>query len=112
MCYNQYGEIMIEYNNQKYEVKMCTNLFNRFKGLMFKNNIKDILCFPKCNSIHTFFMFKPIDVVMTDKRGKILYVFKSVKPWKVILPKKNVYYTFELKPNYINFKINEKIKVL
>ena len=112
MCYNQYGEIMIEYNNQKYEVKMCTNFLNRFIGLMFKKNINKILCFPKCNSIHTFFMLKSIDVIMTDKSGKILYIFKKVKPWKVILPKKNVYYTFELKPNYINFKLNEKIKVL
>ena len=112
MCYNQYGEIMIEYNNQKYKVKMCTNIFNRFTGLMFKNNIEDILCFPKCNSIHTFFMFKPIDVIMTDKGGKILYIFKNVKPWKVILPKKKVYYTFELKTNYINFKLNEKIRIL
>lgn len=112
MCYNQYGEIMIEYNNQKYEVKMCTNILNRFKGFMFKKNINQILCFPKCNSIHTFFMLKSIDVIMTDKEGNILYIFKNLKPWKIILPKKNIYYTFELKPNYINFKLNEKIKVL
>ena len=112
MCYNQYGEIMIEYNNQKYEVKMCTNILNRFKGFMFKKNINQILCFPKCNSIHTFFMLKSIDVIMTDKEGNILYIFKNLKPWKIILTKKNVYYTFELKPNYINFKLNEKIKVL
>ena len=111
MCYNHSGEIMIEYNNQKYKVKICTNLFNRFTGLMFKKEIKGILCFPKCNSIHTFFMFKSIDVIMTDKSGKILYIFKNIKPWRIILPKKNVYYTFELKPNYINFKLNEKIKV-
>ena len=112
MCYNHIGEIMIEYNNQKYEVKMCTNFINRFKGFMFKKSINQILCFPKCNSIHTFFMLKPIDVMMTDRNGKILYIFRNVKPFKVILPKKNVYYTFELKTNYINFKLNEKIKVL
>ena len=112
MCYNHNGEIMIEYNNQKYDVKMCINIFNRFAGFMLKKNINKILCFPRCNSIHTLFMLKPIDVVMADKNGKILYIFKNIKPWKVILPKKNVYYTFELKPNYINFKLNEKIKVL
>ena len=112
MCYNHIGDIMIEYDNQKYDIIMCTKFFNRFKGLMFKKNINSILCFPKCNSIHTFFMLKPIDVIMTDKNGKILHIFKKVKPWKVILPKKNVYYTFELKTDYINFKLNKKIKIL
>lgn len=96
-------------NNIK--VKECNNFFNRLKGFMFTKNIDKVLCFPKCNSIHTIFMLKPIDVVMTDKNFKILYIFKNVKPYRIILPKKNVYYTFELPINKFNFKINEKIKV-
>ena len=93
------------------KVKYCTNFFTRLKGFMFKKNINYCLCFPKCNSIHTFFMFKPIDVVMTDKNFNILYIYKNIKPFKIILPKKNVYYTFEFPINIINFKVNEKIKV-
>lgn len=54
------------------------------------------VCFPNCNSIHTFFMFQSIDVVMTDINNKILYIYQNFKPWKIILPKKNVYYTYEL----------------
>ena len=99
-------------NNNKYiELKMCNNIFNRFKGFMFTKNINNCLCFPRCNSIHTFFMLNPIDVIMTDKNYKILYIFKNVKPFKIILPKKDVYYTFELPTNTFKFKINEKIKV-
>ena len=90
-------------------VKVCNNLFNRFKGFMFAKNINYGLCFPKCNSIHTMFMFKPIDVIMTDKDFKVLYIFKNFKPYKVIFPKKNVYYTFEFPINKLDFKINEKI---
>ena len=90
---------------------MCNNFFNRLKGFMFTKNINISLCFPKCNSIHTFFMLKPIDVIMTDKNYKILYIFKNLKPFKIILPKEDVYYTFELPINTFNFKINEKIKV-
>ena len=92
------------------EVKMCNNFFNRFKGLMFTKNINYGLCFPRCNSIHTMFMLKPIDVIMTDKDFKVLYIFKNVKPYRIILPKKNVYYTFEFPINKLDFKINEKIK--
>ena len=92
------------------KVKVCNNFFNRFKGFMFTKNINYGLCFPKCNSIHTIFMFKPIDVIMTDKDYKVLYIFKNVKPYRIILPKKNVYYTFEFPINKLDFKINEKIK--
>ena len=93
------------------ELKYCNNFFNRFIGLMFKKNINTCLCFPRCNSIHTFFMLKPIDVIMTDKDYNIIYIFKNVKPFKIILPKKSVYYTFELPINKFEFKINEKIKI-
>lgn len=94
---------------KKMKVKECKNFFNRFKGFMFTKNIKHGLCFPKCNSIHTMFMLKPIDVVMTDKNFKILYIFKKVKPYRIILPKKDVYYTFEFPINELEFEINEKI---
>ena len=98
-------------DNIKLEIKVYNNIYNRFKGFMFKKNINYGLCFPKCNSIHTFFMKEYIDVIMTDKNYNILYTFKNLKPNKIILPKKNVYYTFELPINKFNFKTNEKIKV-
>ena len=91
------------------EVKYCNNFFNRFKGFMFKKNIDKCLCFPKCNSIHTFFMLKKIDVIMTDKDYNVLYIYKNLSPYKIILPKCNVYYTFEFPTNKFNFKLNEKI---
>ena len=87
-------------------MKICKTFKERLFGNMFKNNIID-MCFPNCNSIHTFFMKKPIDVYMTDKNKKILYIYKNFKPYKVILPKKNVYYTFETDVNNYNFKIND-----
>lgn len=93
------------------ELKYCNSFFDRLKGFMFTKNINKCLCFPKCNSIHTIFMLKPIDVIMTDKDYKILYIFKDVKPYRIILPKKNVYYTFEFPTNEFKFKINQKIKV-
>ena len=78
---------------------------------MFKKNINYGLCFPKCNSIHTFFMKEKIDVIMTDIDYNILYIYKNLSPSKIILPKKKVYYTFEFPKGYFNFNINEKIKV-
>jgi len=90
---------------------MLTDLFKRFKGFMFKKNIDCILCFPRCNSIHTFFMKEKIDVFMTDKNNKILYIYKNLDKNKVIFPKKYVYYTYEAPINALDYKLNDIIKI-
>ena len=83
--------------------------WQNFKGLMGKKNFNYGIKL-RCNGIHTFFMKKPIDVITTDKNGNILHIYLNVKPWKIILPKKNVYYTYEFPINKINYKIGEQIK--
>ena len=102
----------IEKNNKKIKVYILKNIFKRFKGFMFKKNINYGLCFPKCNCIHTFFMKENIDVYMTDKDNKVLYIYKDLKKNKIILPKRKVYYTYELPVNVFNFEINEKIRLI
>jgi len=89
-------------NDNEINVKMCKSFFSRLFGLMFKNNFDYGLIFPNCNSIHTFFMRKNIDVIMTDIDGNILHVYKDLKPNKIILPKKNVYYTLEFPSNKVD----------
>ena len=90
-------------------MKTCEKFKDRLRGNMFRKNIID-MCFPKCNSVHSFFMLKPIDIYMTDKNNKILYICKNFKPWRIILPKKNVYYTYETSINKYDFKLNEIFK--
>lgn len=79
----------------KIEIKEVTGFINKFKGLMFKKDFNYGIKM-KCNGIHTFFMKENIDVILTDKNDNILYKFNNVKPNRVILPKRNVYYTYEL----------------
>ena len=43
-------------DNKEQNFYVCNSFKSRFFGLMGKVNIKDIYIFPKCNSIHTFFM--------------------------------------------------------
>lgn len=95
----------IKINKELKSVTIYNTFWKRFLGLMGKKNIKEIIVFPKCNSIHTFFMKEPIDVIMTSQNGNILHIYHSLKPWRIILPKKHVYYTFELPNNTIK---NEK----
>ena len=97
-------------NKKKIPLKKADSLITKSIGLMFKKNI-DYALRLRCNGIHTFFMFENIDVILTDKNNNILYTYKSLKPNNVILPKKNVYYTYELPCNTIksnNIKIEFK----
>lgn len=103
----------LSYNNKKIIIEDCTTFSKRLVGFMFiKKEITKGKKFPKCNSIHTFFMFQKIDVIMTDKNNKIIKMYPNLKPWKIILPKRNVYYTYELPLKTCNnYKINDTLKI-
>lgn len=103
----------LSYNNKKIIIEDCTTFYKRLVGFMFrKKEIKQGKRFPKCNSIHTFFMFQKIDVIMTDKNNRIIKMYPNLKQWHIILPQKNVYYTYELPLETCrNFKNNDILKI-
>ena len=94
------------------EIKMYNSFFNKLKGLMFKKNFNYGICLNNCNSIHTFFMRENIDVIMTDRNNKVLYIFNNLGKYKIILPKKNVYYTYELPSNYNTYNIGDHLQFI
>ena len=100
-------------NNKKIEIEDCTTFKKRLIGFMFrKKEIKKGKRFPKCNSIHTFFMFQKIDIIMTDKNNKIIKMYPNLKNNRMIIPKKSVYYTYELPLGTCNnYKIGDILKV-
>ena len=59
--------------------------------------IKDIYMFPRCSSIHTFFMKQNIDICILDKNYKIVYLRKSLEKGKILI--KKGYYTLEMPLN-------------
>jgi len=98
ICYDGFGDNM-KLNVKQLDIKIveCKSLYKRTKGFMFKKKrITSGLLFKKCNAIHTFFMYQQIDVVMTDIDNNILFLYESLKPNKIIIPKKGVYNTYEL----------------
>lgn len=105
--------MILQTNQKKIKLKIYTKFHERLLGFMFqKRKIATGICFPKCNSIHTFFMFQSIDVIMTDKDQVILKIYPALKPWKLILPQKKVYYTYELPINTSNnMKVGDKLIV-
>ena len=93
------------------KIREANTFIKKLKGLMFIKKFDYILKF-KTNGIHTFFMKTNIDVILTDKEGKILYIYKNLKPNKIILPKRKVKYTYEMPVNYIkNIKIGDYLNL-
>lgn len=80
------------------ECRIANDFLSRFFGLMGKRSLspQQAMLFPTCNSIHTFFMRFPIDVVMLGDQGKIVRIVESFRPWRVLLPVRDAKHTLEL----------------
>ena len=101
----------ISVNKEEFNVEVANTFKKRLLGLMGKKNIKEGLYFPKTNSIHTFFMKEPIDIIMINKENHVVYIKKNLQKNKIII-KKKAYHTIELPNNSIkNININDKLTI-
>lgn len=80
------------------DCRIAKSYFSRFMGLMGKTSLPQdyALVFPKCNSIHTFFMHMSIDVLFLSEKGKVVSLFSALKPWRLVLPQKGALHTVEM----------------
>ncbi len=96
-------------NDKKYEMIPMNTFIKRLKGLMFKKDkITKIYIFPKCSSIHTFFMKQNIDICILDKNYTITYLKSSLTPRRILI--KKGYYTLEMPLNTSNkLRLGDKL---
>ena len=101
-------------------VKLCKTALSRLKGLMFsslKYNEALILVSEEesisLNSIHTFFVLFPLDVIWLDKNFKVID-FKLNIPQFIpfIKPKKPAKYVVELKHKKLNISLEDVLKLV
>lgn len=98
----------IKGKSKNLDMIICASFWSRLKGNMGKKEINNVLFFPKCNSIHTFFMRTNIDVIMISKDNIVKFVYKNLSPYKIIWPKKDVYATVEFPALENNYQIGDK----
>lgn len=89
------------FNEDRYLSEEChlADVFSkRLKGLMFRHSIRDTesLLIVPCNSIHTFFMNFPIDLVFIDREGNAVADIREIKPGKVLPTVKGAWAVLEL----------------
>ncbi len=105
-------KMKLRYNRKEITLIECTSFFSRLKGFMFCKKIDRALLFNKCNSIHTFFMYNNIDVIMCNNDNIVLYYYNNFKKNKIILPKKGVSKVFETPSSFFNVVVGNKMEVL
>lgn len=49
-----------------------------------------------CNSVHTFLMTFPLDLLFLDERGKVLRTIQSIRPWRCTRPVSGARYVLEV----------------
>lgn len=85
----------LKVKNKKIDIIELTTFWERFKGLKFNlNKLDHGIKFPRKKLVSTIFICQNIDIIMTDKNDKILYLYNNVKPEKYFLPKFKVKDTF------------------
>ncbi len=103
----------LKLNKKHINIKVAESFYARLTGLIGKTNIDYGILFPKCNSIHTYFMKEPIDVIALNQNNEIIFKVEALPPNKVFKVQKKVQNTaiLELPHNSSqNLKLGQKIK--
>jgi len=102
----------IKLGKHYFNVTPYTNLFQQMTGLMFRFPKNDGLIFifkkEKYVSLHTLFVFYPIDIIYLNKNRKITKLLKKVKPFTLLIPYTKCRYILELKDSK-NISLKTKI---
>ena len=71
-------------NKTKYNIVVANSFSKRLMGLIGKKNINYGMLFPKCNSIHTYFMKENIDIVGLDENNEVIYKYENLDKNRII----------------------------
>lgn len=74
----------LKINNKYIDIKVAESFQERLKGFMGETDINYGLLFPKCNSIHTFFMKEAIDVIGLNENNEIIFIERNCTKNKII----------------------------
>ncbi|MDP3698240.1 MAG: DUF192 domain-containing protein [Nanoarchaeota archaeon] len=89
---------------------LCNNILSQMRGLMFRSKHNLIMAFNKEKkiSLHMFFVFYPIDVLILNEKKEIVEIKRNFKPFTLWNSKEKGKYVVELAfPQ--EYKVGDKI---
>ena len=98
------------------QIIKAQKLSQRLKGLIpFRSFGKtEIFWIPHCQSVHTFFMKFPLDVIFTDTKFQVIKLFKEVPSKRVLFGGFKSRHVFEAGAGFIsqhNLKRGDQLNV-
>lgn len=92
------------------EVILANTAFKRMKGLLGKKEFMRgcALILKPCNSIHTFFMRFPIDVLFLDKNNRVIKAISSLPPYRLTRVYLNSGFAIELPSGIIKLSSTQE----
>ena len=93
---------------------VADTVFSRLKGLLGRKDFieGEALIIKPCNSIHTFFMRFPIDVLFIDKDSRIIKTISSLKPFRLTCIYFNAAFVIELPAGTLEFSSTQEKDIL
>ncbi|HOJ10214.1 MAG TPA: DUF192 domain-containing protein [Clostridiales bacterium] len=106
---------ILKYNSKVIKNVLIADTFiERFKGYMFlREPHYEAIIIKPCNSIHTFFMKFPIDVLFVNNHMEIIKKIESLERGKIITPVKEAKMVIEGKAGlFKDYQTGSKIVIL
>lgn len=93
-------------NNQilSQNLDVAQSFYKRAKGLLGCDKLvgDQGLWIHRCNSVHTWFMQFPIDVIFLDKNLSVKGIHKNLKPWKMTWPIFSAHTALEFRSGFVD----------
>ncbi len=90
----------------------ATTLFRQARGLMFRKKHNLIMTFPAPRkiSLHNFFVFYPLDILLLNENKQIIEIKHNFKPSTFYKAKEQAKYVIELAHRNNNYQLNDKLE--
>lgn len=76
--------MFLKIDKKKIQIDIAKSYTKRLFGLMGKKEIDYGILFPKCNSIHTFFMKDEIDMIGLNEENQVIYIYRNLPKNKIV----------------------------
>lgn len=91
---------MLKVNHKIFSEKeiVCNNIWSQAQGLIFRPRRNLIMIFPKERkiSLHNFFVFYPLEIIVLDENKKVIEIKENFKPFTLWNSTKKGKYLIEL----------------
>lgn len=107
---NSSNSILVE------KLEVADTFWSRTRGLLGRSGLShdEALWIKRCNSIHTYFMKFPIDLIFLNRKMEVTRTIPNVKPGRLIWPVWSASSVIELASGFLEtrpLKIGERVHV-